>query len=137
MSEKTTVDDVIGDETYNTVGSYNNGTPIAQWSFYINNTGYWNQLSVANRKQIGTRAWIEGATAQMAIQVDGGFDDGETTGIYEITVDDDNNIGSRTNANGRIYNLNGQCVGNENTDINSLANGIYMINGKKIVVNNK
>lgn len=134
---KTTVDDVIGDETYKTVGSYNYGTDIAQWSFYINNTGYWKQLSVANRKQIGTRAWIEGATAQMAIQVDGGFDDGETTGIYEITVDDDNNIGSRTNANGRIYNLNGQCVGNENTDINSLANGIYMINGKKIVVNNK
>ncbi|MDY4409167.1 MAG: hypothetical protein SPE53_08595, partial [Prevotella sp.] len=134
---KTTVDDVIGDGKYNTVGSYNNGTDIAQWSFYINNTGVWKQLSVANRKQIGTRAWIEGATAQMAIQVDGGFDDGETTGIYEITVDDDNNIGSRTNANGRIYNLNGQCVGNENTDINSLANGIYMINGKKIVVNNK
>ena len=134
---KTTVDDVIGDETYKTVGSYNNGTDIAQWSFYINNTGYWKQLSVAGMKQIGTRAWIEGATAKMAIQVDGGFDDGETTGIYEITVDDDNNIGSRTNANGRIYNLNGQCVGNENTDINSLANGIYMINGKKIVVNNK
>ena len=134
---KTDVDDVIGVGNYKTVGSYNNGTDIAQWSFYINNTGYWNQLSVANRKQIGTRAWIEGATAKMAIQVDGGFDDGETTGIYEITVDDDNNIGSRTNANGRIYNLNGQCVGNENTDINSLANGIYMINGKKIVVNNK
>ena len=134
---KTDVDDVIGDETYKTVGSYNNGTPIAQWSFYINNTGVWKQLSATGMKQIGTRAWIEGATAQMAIQVDGGFDDGETTGIYEITVDDDNNIGSRTNANGRIYNLNGQCVGNENTDINSLANGIYMINGKKIVVNNK
>ena len=134
---KTDVDDVIGVGNYKTVGSYNYGTPIKQWSFYINNTGYWNQLSVANRKQIGTRAWIEGATAKMAIQVDGGFDDGETTGIYEITVDDDNNIGSRTNANGRIYNLNGQCVGNENTDINSLANGIYMINGKKIVVNNK
>ena len=134
---KTTVDDVIGVGKYNTVGSYNNGTDIAQWSFYINNTGYWKQLSVDGKKQIGTRAWIEGATAQMAIQVDGGFDDGETTGIYEITVDDDNNIGSRTNANGRIYNLNGQCVGNENTDINSLANGIYMINGKKIVVNNK
>ena len=134
---KTTVDDVIGDETYKTKGSYNNGTDIAKWSFYINNTGYWKQLSVDGKKQIGTRAWIEGASAQMAIQVDGGFDDGETTGIYEITVDDDNNIGSRTNANGRIYNLNGQCVGNENTDINSLANGIYMINGKKIVVNNK
>ena len=134
---KTTVDDVIGVGKYNTVGSYNNGTPIAQWSFYINNTGVWKQLSAEGKTQIGTRAWIEGASAQMAIQVDGGFDDGETTGIYEITVDDDNNIGSRTNANGRIYNLNGQCVGNENTDINSLANGIYMINGKKIVVNNK
>ncbi|MCI6202212.1 MAG: chitobiase/beta-hexosaminidase C-terminal domain-containing protein [Paraprevotella sp.] len=134
---KTDVDDVIGDETYKTKGSYNNGTDIAKWSFYINNIGVWKQLSATGMKQIGTRAWIEGASAQMAIQVDGGFDDGETTGIYEITVDDDNNIGSRTNANGKIYNLNGQCVGNENTDINSLANGIYMINGKKIVVNNK
>lgn len=50
--------------------------------------------------------------------------DGTTTGIEDLVIDD-------VKANGRVYNLNGQYVGNS---LNGLQPGIYIQNGKKIVV---
>lgn len=50
--------------------------------------------------------------------------DGTTTGIEDLVVDG-------VKANGRVYNLNGQYVGNS---LNGLQPGIYILNGKKIVV---
>lgn len=50
--------------------------------------------------------------------------DGTTTGIEDLVVDG-------VKANGRVYNLNGQYVGNS---LNGLQPGIYIQNGKKIVV---
>jgi hypothetical protein len=48
--------------------------------------------------------------------------DGETTGI--------NNIETETAVNGKVYNLNGQYVGNS---LNGLKKGIYVVNGKKVI----
>ena len=50
--------------------------------------------------------------------------DGTATGIEDLVVDG-------VKANGRVYNLNGQYVGNS---LNGLQPGIYIQNGKKIVV---
>lgn len=50
--------------------------------------------------------------------------DGTTTGIEDLVVDG-------VKANGRVYNLNGQFVGNS---LNGLQPGLYIQNGKKIVV---
>lgn len=50
--------------------------------------------------------------------------DGTTTGIEDLVVDG-------VKANGRVYNLNGQYVGNS---LNGLQPGIYILNGKKVVV---
>ena len=50
--------------------------------------------------------------------------DGTTTGIEDLVVDG-------VKANGRVYNLNGQYVGNS---LNGLQPGIYIQNGKKVVV---
>lgn len=50
--------------------------------------------------------------------------DGTTTGIEDLVIDG-------VKANGRVYNLNGQYVGNS---LNGLQPGIYIQNGKKIVV---
>ena len=50
--------------------------------------------------------------------------DGTTTGIEDLVVDG-------VKANGRVYNLNGQYVGNS---LNGLQPGLYIQNGKKIVV---
>lgn len=50
--------------------------------------------------------------------------DGTTTGIEDLVVDG-------VKANGRVYNLNGQYVGNS---LNGLQPGLYIQNGKKIVI---
>lgn len=50
--------------------------------------------------------------------------DGTTTAIGELNVDGDK-------TGGRVYNLNGQCVG---TSLDGLQPGIYIRHGKKIVV---
>lgn len=50
--------------------------------------------------------------------------DGTATGIEDLVIDD-------VKANGHVYNLNGQYVGNS---LNGLQSGIYIQNGKKIVV---
>lgn len=48
--------------------------------------------------------------------------DGETTSI--------NNIETNATVNGKVYNLNGQYVGNS---LNGLKKGIYVVNGKKVI----
>lgn len=50
--------------------------------------------------------------------------DGTATGIEDLVIDS-------AKANGRVYNLNGQYVGNS---LNGLQPGIYIQNGKKVVV---
>lgn len=50
--------------------------------------------------------------------------DGTTTGIEDLVIDG-------VKANGRVYNLNGQYVGNS---LNGLQPGFYIQNGKKIVI---
>ncbi len=50
--------------------------------------------------------------------------DGTATGIEDLVIDG-------VKANGRVYNLNGQYVGNS---LNGLQPGLYIQNGKKIVV---
>lgn len=50
--------------------------------------------------------------------------DGTTTGIEDLVIDG-------VKANGRVYNLNGQYVGNS---LNGLQPGLYIQNGKKIVI---
>lgn len=52
--------------------------------------------------------------------------DGTTTGIGDLHVD------GSTVANGRVYNLNGQCVG---TSLEGLKAGVYIQNGKKVMIN--
>lgn len=50
--------------------------------------------------------------------------DGNATGIEDLVIDG-------VKANGRVYNLNGQYVGNS---LNGLQSGIYIQSGKKIVI---
>lgn len=50
--------------------------------------------------------------------------DGVANGIEDLVIDN-------VKANGRVYNLNGQYVGNS---LNGLQSGLYIQNGKKIVV---
>lgn len=61
----------------------------------------------------------EGAASKASINIDG-----ETTAISGLHVD-------ATQSNGKVYNLNGQYLG---TDVSTLQKGIYLVNGKKLIV---
>ena len=50
--------------------------------------------------------------------------DGTTTAIGELNVDGDK-------TGGRVYNLNGQCVG---TSLDGLQPGIYIRHGRKVII---
>lgn len=96
----------------------------------INNNIY---LAKNARTMNGTRAWFEyigsdPAAAKLTGLSINGVEDGETTDIDSILTEVEN-----TNVmNGNVYNLNGQIVSRKGID--GLAKGIYVTNGKKIIV---
>lgn len=73
----------------------------------------------ANTTMKGLRAYFVFPTNTAAAKLN--FD-GETTGI--------NRIETNATVNGKVYNLNGQYVGNS---LNGLKKGIYVVNGKKVI----
>lgn len=85
---------------------------------FLNAAGKFVAPAAATNTMKGFRAYFMsmlGAGAKINI-------DGETTGI--------NNIEAETAVNGKVYNLNGQYVGNS---LNGLKKGIYVVNGKKVI----
>lgn len=57
------------------------------------------------------------------VTIDLTYNDDTTTGVHEFG-------GKKTQDNLRVYNLNGQYVGNS---LEGLAKGVYLVNGKKVV----
>lgn len=57
------------------------------------------------------------------VTIDLTYTDDTTTGVYEFE-------NKNTQDNLRVYNLNGQYVGNS---LEGLAKGVYVVNGKKVV----
>lgn len=88
---------------------------------FLNAAGKFVAPAAATNTMKGFRAYFmvpKGASAA-AININ---IDGETTGI--------NNIETEATVNGKVYNLNGQYVGNS---LNGLKKGIYVVNGKKVI----
>lgn len=79
--------------------------------------------------------WTNGSGAKSvvfsAVSFGSATDDPTTTGIGEIKAAD---IDATAINTGKIYNVNGQVVSNDSTDLNSLPKGIYIVNGRKYVV---
>ena len=57
------------------------------------------------------------------------FDDGSTTPIETVKVDDLNR-----DTSGKVYSISGVLMKNNTADLNNLSKGIYVVNGKKYVV---
>ena len=57
------------------------------------------------------------------------FDDGSTTPIETVKVDDLNR-----DTSGKVYSVSGVLVKNNAADLNNLPKGIYVVNGRKYVV---
>ena len=102
---------VFGKYTMNT-----NGTEL-----FLNAAGKFVAPAAATNTMKGFRAYfmVPSGTSAAAININ---IDGETTGI--------NNIETNAAVNGKVYNLNGQYVGNS---LNGLKKGIYVVNGKKVI----
>ena len=105
-------------------------------SYYIgykaDGTGNNIYLSTKVRRMNGTCAWFEyigeGTFSKLTGLSINGVEDGTTTDIGSILTDAENaNV-----MNGNVYNLNGQIV--SRNGIEGLAKGIYVTNGKKIIV---
>lgn len=110
-----------GNADYKFVGTYS-PKPIAEGDF----GKIWGVTAKGKLAKInegttmkGLRAYFMFPTTTAAAKLN--FD-GETTSI--------NNIETEATVNGKVYNLNGQYVGNS---LNGLKKGIYVVNGKKVI----
>ncbi len=61
------------------------------------------------------------------------FDDDEATAIQELRMESDGTI-REVPTSGKIYNMNGQLVGTNASKVYSLPAGMYIVNGKKYIV---
>lgn len=108
------------------IGSYNNHQNLEDGN-YIWNNGKLYHLTKNNHWMKGYRCWLvptwSGSATGNAKLLTFGFGNGETTGI---------NMPSMGNTSGstKVYNLNGQRVDN----MLGVQAGIYIVNGKKVVV---
>ena len=93
-----------------------NGTEL-----FLNAAGKFVAPAAATNTMKGFRAYFMVPSGASAAAININID-GETTGI--------NNIETEATVNGKVYNLNGQYVGNS---LNGLKKGIYVVNGKKVI----
>ena len=110
----------VGNDTYALTGIYSPKT-ISEDNIY----GVKANGAIAKGKK-GTT--IKGLRAYFIINGNGGqakinFGDDETTGIENIVT-------PTAISNQKVYNLNGQYVGN---DLKAMPKGIYIVNGKKVI----
>ena len=105
-------------------GSYNNHQNLDADN-YIWNNGKLYHLTKTNHWMKGYRCWLTPSwvNSENAKLLTFGFGDGETTGIDVPFTDISTN-------NTKVYNLNGQRVDN----MLGVQPGIYIVNGKKVVV---
>lgn len=108
------------------IGSYDNHQDLEAGN-YIWNNGDLFYLTKNNHWMKGYRCWLvptwNGSTTGNAKLLSFGFGNGETTGI------DMPSMGNTTGST-KVYNLNGQRVDN----MLGVQPGIYIVNGKKVVV---
>lgn len=110
----------VGNDTYTLIGTYSPKT-ISEDNIY----GVKANGAIAKGKK-GTT--IKGLRAYFIINGNGSgakinFGDDETTGIENIVT-------PTAISNQKVYNLNGQYVGN---DLKAMPKGIYIVNGKKVI----
>ena len=105
-------------------GSYDNHQNLDADN-YIWNNGKLYHLTKANHWMKGYRCWLTPSwvNSENAKLLTFGFGDGETTGVDVPFADISTN-------NTKVYNLNGQRVDN----MLGVQPGIYIVNGKKVVV---
>lgn len=110
----------------NFVGNYTADKTLDANTYFISNNTFYR--ANGNEKMGAYRATFTapaGSTSAKTLAVS--FDGGEVTGIQEI-----NNSAAKA-ASYDVYNLSGILVKKNATDLNGLAKGVYIVNGKKYI----
>lgn len=122
------------DTQYKMVASYN-PLPLNPGNYFMAKNGKVKQWAGAQATTLsGTNAYMVGTTTANLSMAKASFDnftpesmDGSVTGIDFIDTDN-------TNVNGNIYNVNGQLVRKDAKNTQGLSKGIYIVNGKKVII---
>lgn len=100
---------------------------------YILSDGKWYYSTTAVNQVKGLRGWLTTdaahAPAKDMIFVINGVEEGVVTGIEGV----ENTVVNKV-ANGHVFNLNGQLVRANANSLEGLEKGVYIVNGKKVVV---
>uniref|UniRef100_A0AB33IV87 Leucine-rich repeat domain-containing protein n=1 Tax=Prevotella sp. GTC17254 TaxID=3236794 RepID=A0AB33IV87_9BACT len=104
--------------------------------YQIGTTGKWNpytatvQVFRENQREGINDEFIASAAGARSISYFGLEDEDPTTGIDEVAIE----VGNGATRLVNVYNLNGQLVRQGSEDLNGLPAGVYVVNGKKIMV---
>ncbi len=120
--EKTTDDNIVIDN------------PAIPANSYILSDGKWYYSTTVVNQVKGLRGWLTTnnaapASAKDMIFVINGVEEGVVTGIEGV----ENTVVNKV-ANGHVFNLNGQLVRANANSLEGLEKGVYIVNGKKVVV---
>ena len=119
-----------GEKTTNGLVSENPAIPA---NSYILSDGKWYYSTTAVNQVKGLRGWLTtdaaSAPAKDMIFVINGVEEGVVTGIEGV----ENTVVNKV-ANGHVFNLNGQLVRANANSLEGLEKGVYIVNGKKVVV---
>ena len=138
LTSKAVVD--IESSGFKCTGSWNN-VDFPEYSYFINakdSKFYLYDPKGASGKvpHAGAfRTWIESTSdkpsvaAKLTMRINGVEDENETTAIWNAVIGNDDNVEVASKG---IYSLSGQKM--NATDTRSLPKGIYIVNGKKVIV---
>ena len=137
-----------GNTEYPMMGSYTS-QEYYNGNYYISSKGLVKQLYREDNTPAvlpGTRAYIvgkasDGTTTQLARIARSTYDDptlrdmnDETTDIDIIVESGDGDTHSSAMGKDKVYNLNGQLLNTSANTTDGLAKGVYVVDGKKVVV---
>lgn len=121
---------------YSWVSGYNNGMYVGNGDGFIAKDGSFMTYTGSPAPLKGFRGYLkkDSGTAAKILSVGVGSNvdsDNTTTLIDNLIIDNDANA-SQGIGDGKVYNINGQVVGNGKS-FNTLPSGVYIINGKKYI----
>lgn len=116
--------------------------PMGAGDYYVGSKdGYFKYYTTDGHNSYNFRSYLDfdsgkaGAKRMVLGTAEFGIADvNTTTGISNMTSIAPSDIDPRALNTGKIYNLQGQVVSNNSTDLNRLPAGIYIVNGKKELV---
>ena len=143
-------DGITGEEItctgYKMIGSFRPQT-VVQYDFYLGNDGkvyYWPYA--ASTTLYGTRAYVNGTSSDgsktsVSSMAKAAYNDltphsmyEDATGIDFIGAESGSSTFTRGTSDGNVYSLDGKMVRQRGDKMDGLAKGIYIMNGKKVVV---